>query len=701
MAAAWQSGARGFSAANVSTLATDAFTISGSNRYLEVLVFTGAGTPQNLTSVVWDAAGVNESLTQVESYITFNTNFRVSKWALTAPSTGTSKVVTATWAGVQDETLVIADSYTGIDQTTPARTRPTPGQGTSSTPTLSVTSVADDLVVGAAVAGISAADLTTISSSAVTVREKIEGADIGNHEQAVQGDVLATGTSTSVGFQLDTSSTTPTYVIFGAALIPAVSAPTATIVTGSATMGVGIAETYTYKLDFSPSGTVNVTPTAPVAGSWSSSPLALTSGNWNTGLTSNFTASASGSGNVSSTNDGGLTDDTLAVTVHPVSRPSAVTPGTWTDEAGGSLVVADINDASDATGAMDASGPDYTALPFTLATPMAAGSQTVYYRGKEILAGKQVRIELFANDGTTLVWSGAWQTMTGTITTYSEVATLSATAYKGEIQKQADPPPVNGIIMPNKTETPHDVMLLWVTSAMVPRSSHTIIWKAKISSGQTGFHANWWHLPNAASSWPAETYCYGTHPYPALAGTVDGNGQNTSGSSSTGTDHWYEIAGLGANDYLATAGSSTVYPVTKDTWVTQARTCEVDGSNLKHRFWPDISNPSDYIEQLITTASLTTPTSERVVFGNSPWDTTECGAGTFRGIKMFDVALSISDIGSEATSNIDNAVTTAGIASIWYSNENPTPTDVSDKQTQRTTHSPSWANASRPTLYTE
>jgi len=216
--------------------------------------------------------------------------------------------------------------------------------------------------------------------------------------------------------------------------------PTTTIVTGSAVAAVGFAETYTYTLDASPAGTVNVTPTAPVAGSWSSSPLALTSGNWNTGLTSNFTASAAGSGNIASTNDGGLTNDTLAVTVYSTSRPSAVTPNTWTDEAGGSLVVADINDASDSTGAKDPAGASYPVLAFTMDTPMAASvSQTCYFRGNNVAAGKQARQVLFANDGTTVVATGAWKTMTGSLATYSDSLTPTATAYKGEIQTQAVP----------------------------------------------------------------------------------------------------------------------------------------------------------------------------------------------------------------------------------------------------------------------
>ena len=216
--------------------------------------------------------------------------------------------------------------------------------------------------------------------------------------------------------------------------------PTTTNVTGSAIAAVGIAETYTFTLDASPAGTVTVTPTAPVAGSWSPTTVGLTSGNWNTGLTSDFTASASGSGNIASTNDGGLTNDTLAVTVYPVSRPSAVTPNTWTDEAGGTLVVADINDNSDSTGAKDPAGASYPVLAFTMDTPMAASvSQTCYFRGNDVAAGKQVRQVLFANDGTTVVATGAWKTMTGSLATYSDSLTPTATAYKGEIQTQAVP----------------------------------------------------------------------------------------------------------------------------------------------------------------------------------------------------------------------------------------------------------------------
>ena len=440
MAAAWSSGARGFSAANVSSLATAAFTVSGANTYLRVLVYSGASTPDNVTSVVWDAAGVNEALSQDESYVTFNTNFRASVWELVAPTAGTSKVVTVTWGSAQNETMIIADAYTGIDQTTPTRTLPTPAQGTGNTPSLSVTSVADDLVIGSLANSKNPGDLTTISSSAVTVREKVEGADIGGYETCAQGDVTATGTSTSVGFTQSTTSGSGTYVLFGAALIPAAggSPATETTFTGPSTGVDGVQSTdFTVGANGTITGTVTCTFTNSLSGTWSFATRDISSGTPT--QTVKYTPSVAGTHVLGVTDNGGLTDATsINYVVASVSRPSAVTPNTWTDEAGGSLVVADINDASDSTGAKDPAGASYPVLAFTMDTPMAASvSQTCYFRGNNVAAGKQARQVLFANDGTTVVATGAWKTMTGSLATYSDVLTPTATAYKGEIQTQA------------------------------------------------------------------------------------------------------------------------------------------------------------------------------------------------------------------------------------------------------------------------
>jgi len=485
--------------------------------------------------------------------------------------------------------------------------------------------------------------------------------------------------------------------------------PTTTNVTGSATAGVGIAETYTYTLDASPAGTVTVTPTAPVAGSWSPTTVGLTSGNWNTGLTSDFTASAAGSGNVSSTNDGGLTNDTLAVTVASVSRPSAVIAGSWTDEVGGSLVVADINDASDSTGAKDPAGASYPVLAFTMDTPMAASvSQTCYFRGNDVTAGKQARQVLFANDGTTVVATGAWKTMTGSLATYSDSLTPTATAYKGEIQTQAVPTAVYGVIWPSNLATDGDVRLNWTGSASVSRTAQTIIWKSKYTA-QNGYYAVWWRLPDAAATFGATEWYFGTHPFPC-DGSVNGAGQATGGTGGSGSVQYAEIATLGAGvDYITSPSAANGGPflLVADVWVTEAATVEViSGTTLRHTYWPDITNTTSFIRQDRTLASLDTPTAERVVFGGSPWradtptagKTDESASGTFRYWKMFSAALSITDIATEAASESDSAVTTAGIASEFYSNINPTPTDVTDKSGNG--HDPAWANSNRPTLYT-
>lgn len=505
---------------------------------------------------------------------------------------------------------------------------------------------------------------------------------------------FGTGTTTGVSDWTGTSLSPP---------------PSTTIVTGSATAAVGIPEPYLYKLDADPgASTVNVTPTAPVAGSFSASPLALTTANWNTGLSSSLTASAAGSGNISSTNDGGLTNDTLAVTVHPVSRPSAVTPNTWTDEAGGSLVVADINDASDSTGAKDPAGASYPVLAFTMDTPMAASvAQTCYFRGRDITAGKQARQVLFATDGTTVVATGAWHTMTGSLATYSDVLTPTATAYKGEIQTQ-EYIPIFGVIWPSNPDTNSDVRLNWTGAASVSRTAQTIIWKSNYEQ-QDGYYAVWWRLPDAAPTFVASEWHFGTHPWPGST-SVNSAGQATGGTGGTGTVHQFEIATIGSTvDYITSpsAANGGPFTVTKSVWQTEAATVEViSGTTLRHTYWPDISNPTSYIQQDRVLASLDTPTAERVVFGGSPWTAdnptsgknSESASGTFRYWKIFSAALSITDIATEAASESDSAVTTAGIASAFYSNINPTPTDVTDKSGNG--HDPVWANANRPTLYT-
>lgn len=694
---AWTEQTTNAAASNVVTLAVT------SGDLIFVGLGWGSGTLADLTSISDDASNTYTLLTGAAD--SGNSQASRGGWAVA----GTTATITITGNGIGGFSFLnaLAVSYreagtlSFVDQSTGFAVF---GTGTDAVTTGNVTPAVDDLIVCFTQnTGFGALTINPGTGYTLSVANAANPSRMCLIEYKI-------ATSASAQAATATHSNNSEEALFVAVFNgTGAGAPTTTIVTGSATAAVGIAETYTYTLDASPAGTVTVTPTAPVAGSWSPTTVGLTSGNWNTGLTSNFTASAAGSGNIASTNDGGLTNDTLAVTVYSTSRPSAVTPNTWTDEAGGSLVVADINDASDSTGAKDPAGASYPVLAFTMDTPMAASvSQTCYFRGDNVAAGKQVRQVLFANDGTTVVATGAWKTMTGSLATYSDVLTPTATAYKGEIQTQAVPSAVYGVIWPSNPDTNSDVRLNWTGSASVSRTAQTIIWKANYAQ-QDGYYAVWWRLPDAASSFTATEWHFGTHPWPGST-SVNGAGEATGGTGSTGTVHQQEIATIGASvDYLTSpsAANGGPFTVTKGVWITSAATVEViSGTTLRHTYWPDISNTTSFIRQDRTLASLNTPTSERVVFGGSPWTAddptsgknSESASGTFRYWKMFSAALSITDIATEAASESDSAVTTAGIASAFYSNINPTPTDVTDKSGNG--NDPAWANSNRPTLYT-
>ena len=267
-----------------------------------------------------------------------------------------------------------------------------------------------------------------------------------------------------------------------------------------------------------------------------------------------------------------------------------------------------------------------------------------------------------------------------------------------------DPGVGTGLEFPPNLMPGSDARLVWSGASMLPRTSHTAIWKAKFVQ-QNGYYAVAWHTSNDGT-WHASNFEFGTHPYPTT-GTLNADGQSTGGTGSDGAIHYYEIAGLGASDFIASPGPGPTYLVAKDVWVTQARTCEVVGGNtVRHRYWPDIGNATDYIEQSIPKSSydaaLSGTVSPAFTIGGSPWtgdgvSNNESPAAVLRGFAFFDAPLSIADIAAEAASDSDAAVTAAGAQSVWYINKNPTPTDVSDKSGAG--NSPTWANDQRPNLY--
>jgi hypothetical protein len=268
-------------------------------------------------------------------------------------------------------------------------------------------------------------------------------------------------------------------------------------------------------------------------------------------------------------------------------------------------------------------------------------------------------------------------------------------------------PNPTGLIFPSNNAANSDIRLLWSGANLLPRTAHTVIWLVKYVQ-QNGYYAVTWHSPNDGT-WDFGAYSVGMHPYPCDGG-FNAGGNATGGTGDAGTVHYGEIAGCnGAFDFIAsssTPGPQDTFLTTKGVWYTQARSVVISGSDLVHTYWPDVgSNPTKFITQKFATASLGSGgVAPAFYIGASDWRATgntndETISGTVRGIRLFSAALVIADIQTEVAAIGNNAAaSSAGQAATWYINDNPTPTDVTDKSAAG--HSPSWANANRPTLYT-
>lgn len=268
------------------------------------------------------------------------------------------------------------------------------------------------------------------------------------------------------------------------------------------------------------------------------------------------------------------------------------------------------------------------------------------------------------------------------------------------------PPAVFGLIFPSNTTAGSDIGLNWTGANLVPRLTHTVMWSAKFVQ-QAGYYAWCWHCWND-TTFHADTYELGCHPFPSAAGAVDGSGQCTDGTASSGTVHYFEMAGLVAHDYLCSPGNTNSQILVTGNTYWQAETSDVisGGTVVRNTFWPDlVGNPSVSIVQ-DQSLPLSSPTAQLFRHGTSPWragmggggagTNDETPSGTFRFLKQWNVALSLANIQLERVNPYNTSVTTPG--NLWYSNVSPTPTDISDKSGAG--HDPAWANANRPTLFT-
>jgi len=255
------------------------------------------------------------------------------------------------------------------------------------------------------------------------------------------------------------------------------------------------------------------------------------------------------------------------------------------------------------------------------------------------------------------------------------------------------PPPITGLIFPGNFVAGGDIALDWTTGW--DRLNHTSIWQAKFDQ-QSGYYAWEWEVftDNAWHSNDGTKHGeFGCHPYPT-DGNVNGQGYS-SGTGPGGTVHYFEIANGG--DKISDPPGSPKQ-VIKGQWYTQAKTCETVGSDYVHKFYPDLTRDPGYaLTWVIPTGSFeASPMKHRN--GASPWTPAgsgnqECPSGTFRFFLKYTRALTITEI--LAKTGLSSNDTTD--PDRYYSNINPTPSDVTDKSGRG--HDPTWATGNRPTLF--
>jgi hypothetical protein len=219
------------------------------------------------------------------------------------------------------------------------------------------------------------------------------------------------------------------------------------------------------------------------------------------------------------------------------------------------------------------------------------------------------------------------------------------------------------------------------------------------TNSPTGYYTIFFWGNNGTFTWAAggsaNTY-YGMHPYPAL-GTGPPNGAGA-----------WEIS-------VNSADPNTGVEVAWDRWHQQAiRVRRVSADTTEHEFYYDWdpANPpatcsvaTKCLSQTVQfpTWATTNPPNPAIVIGQAP---DQCGPppcstglswggypgweefnGIIRGIQIYSNYLSLADIAAEINSPKSSA---AGLASIWYLNLNPRPSDVTDKKATGTAHNPSW-----------
>lgn len=248
------------------------------------------------------------------------------------------------------------------------------------------------------------------------------------------------------------------------------------------------------------------------------------------------------------------------------------------------------------------------------------------------------------------------------------------------------------------------------------RTAFSAIWKSKRES-QTNYYSECWLTQDLGpDSFDGGKYSIGFHPYPA-DGTFDANGQRLAYDAN---NHYFEIAGVWqgegvSQDRIASpvsivgSGNQVAFPVDKsDTaWYTNYVAIELIASGTVARayYYPDLEGDATKVMMAdMAVADIQSPTNPVWQFGSPNWmpsgnTSNETPKGKSRYFKLFHNKLSLPDALAEAQSESDLPVSAGGIASVLFSNINPTVTDVTDKSGEG--NDLSWGTTARPTNYSE
>lgn len=253
------------------------------------------------------------------------------------------------------------------------------------------------------------------------------------------------------------------------------------------------------------------------------------------------------------------------------------------------------------------------------------------------------------------------------------------------IMRLPQPRPVSqvsyGLIYPNGSvgQALDAPTFLFTAGALIPHAPATLLFRVNYTQ-QAGYYTNFFFAGNLGSDFAGSPSYIGCHPYPY--------------PTNTDITHKWEIS-TEFQDF------QSLEDVAYGVWYRQAVTIETVGGVPVTNYYYDIDGGFSKKVTRVGGEAWGAGGANCLIFGNNPWTNTdsESLSGTIRGLQQYAAVLSQSDIALESANNTSNTpVTAAGLASVWYMNQNPTPSDISDKSGQA--HHPAWLNGSRPTLYT-